>query len=127
MENIAKATACAIMAGTDFVKTSTGTESVNATLSYGLVMARQIRRFWQEQGIFAGFKAAGGIREAKTAMQWLILMKEELSDVDARWLSKGGFRSGASATQPGLLADIEIQLEHLAFGNYSASHYHPIG
>lgn len=123
LENVAKATACALMAGSDFVKTSTGFEPLNADLESGLVMARQIREFYSMCGVQAGFKPAGGIREAKDAQLWLILMKEELADIDLAWITPRLFRIGAST----LLTDLEMQLEHLATGRYSASYYHPMG
>jgi len=107
------------MAGADFIKTSTGKEPVNATLPVGLVMARQIRDYHERTGHLVGFKPAGGIRTAKNALEWLLLMKEELGD---RWLRADLFRFGAS----GLLTDIERQLEHHVTGRYSGSHRHPM-
>jgi deoxyribose-phosphate aldolase len=107
------------MAGTDFVKTSTGKEKVNATLPVGLTMARSIREYYEETGFRVGFKPAGGIGRAKQALVWLILMKEELGKA---WLGPPLFRFGASS----LLGDIERQLEHHATGRYSAGHRHPI-
>src|SRR5207253_279570 len=109
----------AMMAGADFIKTSTGKEPVNATLPVGLVMTRMIREYLERTGFSVGFKPAGGIRSAKTALDWLILMKEELGD---RWLRSDRFRIGASA----LLTDIERQLEHFVTGRYSAAHRQPM-
>ena len=109
-----------MMAGADFVKTSTGKESVNATLPVGLVMARTIRHYREHTGFRVGFKPAGGIRTAKDALQWMTLMKEELGH---EWLEPDLFRFGASS----LLADIERQLEHQVTGRYSAFHRHPVG
>jgi len=117
--NVARASQVAMMAGADFIKTSTGKEVVNATLPVGVVMARQIRDYHERTGCAVGFKAAGGIRKAKQALEWLILMKEELGD---RWLRADLFRLGASA----LLTDIERQLEHFVTGRYSAAHRHPM-
>lgn len=117
--NVARASVVAMMAGADFIKTSTGKEAVNATLPVGLVMARAIREYAGETGMAVGFKPAGGIRTAKQSLEWLALMKEELG---ASWLNAELFRFGAS----GMLADIERQLEFHATGRYSAEHRHPI-
>jgi deoxyribose-phosphate aldolase len=108
-----------MMAGADFIKTSTGKEAVNATLPVGVVMTRQIRDYHERTGHAVGFKPAGGIRKAKQALEWLILMKEELGDA---WLGADRFRLGASA----LLTDIERQLEHFLTGRYSAAYRHPM-
>jgi deoxyribose-phosphate aldolase len=108
-----------MMAGADFIKTSTGKEKVNATLPVGLTMARAIREYGQKTGYQVGFKPAGGIGKAKQALLWLILMKEELGNA---WMEPGLFRFGASS----LLGDIERQLEHHVTGRYSAGHRHPI-
>lgn len=116
---IAKASMVAMMAGSDFIKTSTGKESVNATLPVSLVMVREIRRYFELTGFKVGFKPAGGIRKAKDAIAWLILMKEELGN---DWLNSELFRFGAS----GLLSDIERQLEHYVTGRYSAFYRHPM-
>jgi len=117
--NVARASQVAMMAGADFIKTSTGKEPVNATLPVGVVMTRQIRDHHERTGHAVGFKPAGGIRKAKQALDWLILMKEELGD---RWLRNDLFRLGASA----LLTDIERQLEYFVTGRYSAAHRHPM-
>ena len=119
LRNVQRASLVAMMAGADFIKTSTGKESTNATLEVGLVMARAIRMYYERTGALVGFKPAGGIRAAKEALAWLILMKEELGDA---WLSPALFRFGASS----LLADIERQLEHHVTGRYSALHRHPL-
>jgi deoxyribose-phosphate aldolase len=119
LANVARASQVAMMAGADFIKTSTGKEAVNATLPVGVVMARQIRDYHERTGYAIGFKPAGGIRKAKQALDWLILMKEELGD---RWLRSELFRLGASA----LLTDIERQLEHFVTGRYAAAHRHPM-
>ena len=107
----------AMQAGADFIKTSTGKEDVNATLPVSLVMARALRDYGERTGIEIGFKPAGGLRAAKDALAWLILMKEELG---LPWMQPDLFRIGAS----GLLTDIERQLEHFATGRYSAAHRH---
>ena len=119
LRNVQKASLVAMMAGADFIKTSTGKEPVNATLDFGLVMARAIREFNDRTGYRVGFKPAGGIRTAKQSLDWLILMKEELGDP---WLRPELFRLGASS----LLTDIERQLEHFVTGRYSANHRHPM-
>jgi deoxyribose-phosphate aldolase len=119
LTNVARASLVAMMAGADFIKTSTGKESVNATLPVGVVMARMIRGYMERTGQAVGFKPAGGIRAAKTALEWLILIKEELGDP---WLRPSLFRIGASA----LLTDIERQLEHFVTGRYSAAYRHPM-
>ncbi len=117
---VAKASMVCMMAGADFIKTSTGMEKQNATLPVSLVMARMIRQYLDETGYRVGFKPAGGIADAKTALRYLALMKEELGDP---WLSPTLFRFGASS----LLGDIERQLEHHATGRYSAANRHPMG
>ena len=117
--NVARASMVAMMAGADFIKTSTGKESVNATLAFSLVMVRMIREYHQSTGYAVGYKPAGGIRSAKNALEYLYLMKEELG---TRWLKPDLFRFGASA----LLTDIERQLEHFVTGRYSAAHRHPM-
>jgi deoxyribose-phosphate aldolase len=119
LRNIAKASLVAMMAGADFIKTSTGKETVNATLPVGLVMVRAIREYAEETGMAVGFKPAGGIRTAKQSLEWLSLMKEELGN---SWLQPSLFRIGAS----GMLADIERQLEFHATGRYSADYRHPL-
>jgi deoxyribose-phosphate aldolase len=119
LRNVARASVVAMMAGADFIKTSTGKEAVNATLPVGLVMTRAIREYAQHTGMAVGFKPAGGIRTAKQSIEWLALMKEELG---ASWLNAGLFRLGASS----MLADIERQLEFHATGRYSAEYRHPI-
>lgn len=120
LRNVAKASWVCMAAGSDFIKTSTGKEPVNATLPVSLVMVRAIRDYYEQTGHMVGFKPAGGIRTAKQALAWLILMKEELGDP---WLTPHWFRFGASS----LLGDIERQLEHHLTGRYSASWRHPMG
>src|SRR2546421_4653873 len=119
LRNVARASFVAMMAGADFIKTSTGKEAVNATLPVSLVMVRAIREYAEETGMAVGFKPAGGIRTAKQALEWLTLVKEELG---TSWMKAELFRFGAS----GMLADIERQLEHHATGRYSADYRHPL-
>jgi deoxyribose-phosphate aldolase len=119
LRNVARASWVAMMAGADFIKTSTGKEAVNATLPVSLTMVRAIRDYAERTGMAVGFKAAGGIRTAKQSLDWLALMKEELG---RPWLEPSLFRFGAS----GMLGDIERQLEHHLTGRYSAAYRHPI-
>jgi len=119
LRNVARASMVAMMAGADFIKTSTGKEAVNATLPVGLVMTRAIREYARQTGMAVGFKPAGGIRTAKQSIEWLALMKEELG---ASWMNAKLFRLGASS----MLADIERQLEFHATGRYSAEYRHPL-
>jgi deoxyribose-phosphate aldolase len=119
LRNVARASWVAMMAGADFIKTSTGKEAVNATLPVSLTMVRAIRDYADRTGMAVGFKAAGGIRTAKQSLDWLALMKDELG---RPWLEPSLFRFGAS----GMLADIERQLEHHLTGRYSAAYRHPI-
>lgn len=117
--NVAKASKVAMMAGADFIKTSTGKESVNATLEVSLIMTRAIREYLAITDYKIGYKPAGGIRKAKEAIEYLILMKEELGD---DWLDPQLFRFGASS----LLSDIERQLSHHVTGRYAAKHHMPM-
>ena len=117
LRNVYAASMVAMQAGADFIKTSTGKEEVNATLPVSLVMVRALRDYRERAGVDIGFKPAGGVRAAKDALAWLILMKEELG---LDWLQPDLFRIGAS----GLLTDIERQLDHYATGRYSAAYRH---
>ena len=117
LENVAKASWVCMMAGSDFIKTSTGKEGVNATIPVALTMVRTIREYHEQTGFQVGFKPAGGVSSAKSALQYLTLMKEELG---REWLEPHLFRIGASS----LLTDIERQLEHYVTGHYSANHRH---
>ena len=119
LRNVHKTSLVAMMAGADFIKTSTGKEPENATLPVSLTMVRALREYGERTGYKIGFKPAGGIRTAKEAINWLILMKEELG---RDWLEPELFRFGASS----LLTDIERQLEHHVTGRYSAAHRHPL-
>ena len=120
LTNVGRASLVCMMAGADFIKTSTGKEATNATLPVSLVMVRAIREYLELTAHAVGFKPAGGVRTAKQALDWLILMKEELGD---EWLRPDRFRLGAST----LLGDIERQLEHQVTGFYSADFRHPMG
>jgi len=119
LKNVARASMVCMMAGADFIKTSTGKEAVNATLPFALVMARMIRDYHALTGHRVGFKPAGGIGTAKDVLLYQTLMKEELG---LPWLQPNLFRVGASS----LLNDIERQLEHHVSGRYSAAHRHPM-
>jgi len=119
LRNVDMASLVCMMAGADFIKTSTGKEPVNATLPVGVVMARAIREYFERTGYKVGFKPAGGIRTAKQSLDWLILMKEELGN---DWLSNTLFRIGASS----VLSDIERQLSYFATGHYAAMHHNPM-
>ena len=120
LRNVARASAVCMMAGADFIKTSTGKEPINATLPVSLVMVRAIREYHEKTGYKIGYKPAGGISKAKDALTYLSLIKEELGD---QWLNPELFRFGASS----LLGDIERQLEHHITGAYSASYRHAMG
>ncbi len=117
LRNVYKASMVTMQAGADFIKTSTGKEDVNATLPVSLTMLRALRDYGEHTGVKIGFKPAGGLKTAKDAMNWLILMKEEMG---RRWLEPDLFRIGASS----MLADIERQLEHYVTGRYSALSHH---
>lgn len=119
LRNVAKASMVAMMAGSDFIKTSTGKEATNATLPVSLAMVRMIREYGEQTGFQVGYKPAGGISTAKDAMNYQFLMKEELG---RDWLEPEWFRFGASS----LLGDIERQIEHFVTGRYSASYRHPL-
>lgn len=119
LENVARASWVCMMAGSDFIKTSTGKEGVNATLPVSLVMVRAIHEFFEMHGQWVGYKPAGGIATAKQALQFLVLMKEELGN---EWLRPELFRFGASS----LLTDVERQIEHHVTGQYSANYRHAL-
>jgi len=120
LRQVSQASFVAMMAGSDFIKTSTGKEEVNATLEVSLVMTRAIRDYLEHTGYQVGYKPAGGINKAKQALAWQALMKEELGD---DWLKPGLFRFGASS----LLTDLERQLYHFITGHYAARHHMPMG
>ncbi len=119
LRNVYQASIVCMMAGSDFIKTSTGKEATNATLPVSIVMVRAIREYLERTGYQVGFKPAGGIRTARQATDWLILMKEELG---TDWMRPNLFRIGASS----LLTDIERQLEYFVTGRYSAGYRHPM-
>lgn len=119
LRNVGMASLVCMMAGADFIKTSTGKEAVNATLPVGIVMTRAIRDYYEQTRYKVGYKPAGGIRTAKESLDWLILMKEELGN---DWLNNTLFRIGASS----LLSDIERQLSYYVTGHYAAAHYNPM-
>ena len=119
LENVARASWVCMMAGADFIKTSTGKEGVNATLEVSLVMVRAIREYFEQTGFRIGYKPAGGISSARLATQYMALMREELGP---EWVVPELFRFGASS----LLTDIERQLEHHVLGAYSAAWRHPL-
>jgi len=119
LRNVDMASLVCMMAGADFIKTSTGKEPVNSTLPVGVVMVRAIREYLDRTGYKVGFKPAGGIRTAKQSLDWLILMKEELGN---EWLNNSLFRIGASS----LLSDIERQLSYFATGHYAAAYHNPM-
>ena len=119
LRNVYKASLVAMMAGADFIKTSTGKETENATLIVSLTMVRALREYGERTGVRVGFKPAGGIKTAKDALVWLALMKEELG---REWLEPDLFRFGASS----LLGDIERQLEHHVTGRYAALYRQPL-
>ncbi|GAB4432855.1 MAG: deoxyribose-phosphate aldolase [Anaerolineales bacterium] len=120
LKQVYQASLVAMMAGSDFIKTSTGKEPVNATLEVSLVMVRAIRDYLERAGYKVGFKPAGGISKAKQVLAWQALMKEELGD---EWLMPNLFRFGASS----LLTDLERQLYHYITGRYAAKHHMPMG
>jgi deoxyribose-phosphate aldolase len=120
LKQIYQASLVAMMAGSDFIKTSTGKESINATLEFGLVMTRAIREYLDQTGYKVGFKPAGGVSKAKQTLAWQALMKEELG---VEWMMPDLFRIGAS----GLLTDLERQLYHYLTGHYAARHHMPMG
>jgi deoxyribose-phosphate aldolase len=119
LRNVDMASLVCMMAGADFIKTSTGKEPVNATLPVGVVMTRAIREYFERTGYKVGFKPAGGIRTAKQSLDWLVLMKEELGN---DWLNNSLFRIGASS----VLSDIERQLSYFVTGHYAAAYHNPM-
>ena len=120
LKQVYQASLVAMMAGSDFIKTSTGKESVNATLEFSLIMVRAIREYSERTGVKVGFKPAGGISKAKQTLVWQALMKEELGD---EWLMPDLFRIGASS----LITDLERQIYHYLTGRYAARHHMPMG
>jgi deoxyribose-phosphate aldolase len=119
LRTVYRASMVAMMAGADYIKTSTGKEDVNATLPVSLTMLRALRDYGERTGAQVGFKPAGGLKTAKDALTWLMLMKEELG---RPWLEPNLFRIGASS----MLGDIERQLEHFVTGRYASSAHHAL-
>ena len=119
LKNVKKASLVCMMAGANFIKTSTGKENINATLPFTLVMSRAIREYFELTGFEVGYKPAGGISSAKDCLSHMILIKEELG---SKWLNPSLFRIGASS----LLSDIERQIEHFSTGQYSSFNRHGI-
>ena len=119
LKNVIKASLVCMMAGANFIKTSTGKENINATLPFTLVMSRAIREYFEHTGFEVGYKPAGGISSAKDCLSHMMLIKEELG---SKWLHPSLFRLGASS----LLSDIERQVEHFSTGQYSSFNRHGI-
>ncbi|XP_034950562.1 deoxyribose-phosphate aldolase [Chelonus insularis] len=103
LNHIYKVSMVAMAAGSDFIKTSTGKEVVNANLPAGMVMCQAIREYKKITGRKVGLKPAGGIKTAVQALEWLILVKEELGE---EWLNKTFFRIGASSLLDDIVATI---------------------
>ena len=119
-ENIRKASLISLAAGSDFIKTSTGKLSVGSSRQACYVMAKAVLDFKNLSGLSAGIKVAGGIRDAKDAIRYLVLIKEEMGN---EWLTPDLFRFGASS----LLDDVLKQIKKLKTGAYQASYYFPRG
>ena len=119
-ENIRKASLISLAAGSDFIKTSTGKLSGGSSRQACYVMSKAVLDFYHMTGIKAGIKVAGGIRDAKDAIRYLVIVNEEMG-VD--WLSPDMFRFGASS----LLDDVLKQIRKLKTGAYQASYYFPRG
>jgi deoxyribose-phosphate aldolase len=115
-DNVRRASWLAMLAGGDFIKTSTGKISPAATLPVTLVMLEAVRDFRNQTGRQVGVKAAGGIRAAKDAIRYLVVVNEVAGD---DWLSPDWFRFGASS----LLNDLLMQREKLATGHYAGPDY----
>lgn len=115
-DNVRTASWIAMLAGADFIKTSTGKAKVNATLPVTLVMLEAIRDYWYETGRMVGMKPAGGIRNSKEALHYLVLVKETLGE---DWLSNRWFRFGAST----LTNDLLMQLTKEVTGRYQSLDY----
>src|SRR4051794_3675340 len=115
-DNVRLASDIAMRAGADFIKTSTGKVSPAATIPVTLVMLEAIRDYFYETGIRIGMKPAGGIRNAKQALAFLVMVKETLGD---DWLTPDLFRFGAST----LVNDVLMQIVKTVDGNYQSSDY----
>lgn len=107
LENVYKAGMVAMMAGSDFIKTSTGKETVNATLPIGLVMIRSIIEFRRLTGRIIGLKPAGGVRTVDDAIAWMLLVGNTLGD---RWLTPALFRFGASGLLDNVVSVVKTGL-----------------
>jgi deoxyribose-phosphate aldolase len=116
LDNVRKASEIAIYAGADFIKTSTGKIAPAATMPVTLVMLEAIRDYYYKTGIMIGMKPAGGISTAKSALHYLVMVKETLGTA---WLSNEWFRFGASS----LANDVLMQLMKEATGVYQSSDY----
>jgi deoxyribose-phosphate aldolase len=115
-DNIRRASYLAMLAGPDFIKTSTGKVSVNATLPITLLMLQAVKDWFDQTKIQIGVKPAGGIRTAKDAIKYLVVVKETAGE---KWLTPKYFRFGASS----LLNDVLMQRQKLTTGNYSGRDY----
>ena len=115
-DNVRLASQIAMEAGGDFIKTSTGKVTPAATMPVTLVMLEAIRDHFYETGIRIGMKPAGGIRTAKQALAYLVMVKETLGD---DWLTPDLFRFGAST----LVNDVLMQIVKVAEGNYQSPEY----
>lgn len=115
-DNVRLASRIAMEAGADFIKTSTGKVQPAATMPVTLVMFEAIRDYFFETGIRIGMKPAGGIRNSKQALAYLVMLKETLGD---DWLTPDLFRIGAST----LLNDVLMQIARVVDGNYQSADY----
>jgi deoxyribose-phosphate aldolase len=115
-DNIRRASYLAMLAGGDFIKTSTGKVTVNATLPITLLMLQAVRDWHDQTGVLIGVKPAGGIKTAKDAIKYLVVVKEVAGET---WLTPDLFRFGASS----LLNDVLMQRQKLKTGNYSGPDY----
>jgi deoxyribose-phosphate aldolase len=116
LDNVRRASWLAMLAGADFIKTSTGKVTPAATLPVTLVMLEAVRDFREAHGRLVGVKAAGGIRTAKDAIKYLVLVNETVGD---DWLDPAAFRIGASS----LLNDLLMQRTKMTTGRYSGPDY----
>lgn len=116
LDNVRKASEIALYAGADFIKTSTGKITPAATMPVTFVMLNAIKDYYIKTGIQVGMKPAGGISISKTALQYLVMLKETLGD---DWMNKNLFRFGASS----LANDVLMQLEKQKSGIYQSADY----
>jgi deoxyribose-phosphate aldolase len=115
-DNIRRASYLAMLAGGDFIKTSTGKVTVNATIPITMLMLQAVKDWHDQTGEYIGVKPAGGIRTAKDAIKYLVVVKETAGE---EWLNPDLFRFGASS----LLNDVLMQRQKLKTGNYSGPDY----